>query len=357
VAFGRIPLDLDLRNTMAPGDPGQKALERLEADLGIAMGPVFALIDRSVPLEEVRTKVDALRAQGTIAYGDGPQELIPSVPARERVQRFLLETAGWVEQTLGDLALLGYRTEPFRKGLTELQRVLAAPPPGVETLERPEFAALKNSVAHERQWVVWLWPRRSLWLSQERERFNAAVRERMGEVPLLSAYHVPDSQASGIRNDLTWIGGLAVLAIIVLTIFSVWSLKDGILALVPVLIATGITLAVCSFLGGAIKSMNLAAIPIVLGIGVDGGIHYMASLRARGGKDPAGAIGEMGPGYWVATVTTVLGFGSIAFSSTPGLSFLGVLVIVGMAASFAATLFLLPALAALCDRIRPVGKG
>jgi predicted RND superfamily exporter protein len=171
------------------------------------------------------------------------------------------------------------------------------------------------------------------------------VREELGGgVRLLSAYHAPDEQAGSVQKDLGVVGGLAVGAVVLLTIASLGRLKDGLLALVPVLVATGITLASCALLGGTIQSMNLAAIPIILGIGVDGGIHFVARHRALGWKDPETVIADIGAGYWGATWTTILGFGSIAFSATPGLLFLGVLVIVGMVACTAATLFMLPAL-------------
>ena len=47
ILAGHVPVDLDLRNTLAAGDPGQKTLERLEGDLGIAISPVFALLDQA----------------------------------------------------------------------------------------------------------------------------------------------------------------------------------------------------------------------------------------------------------------------------------------------------------------------
>jgi predicted RND superfamily exporter protein len=349
VGLGQIPLDLDLRNTLASGDPGQAVLERLEKDLGMAMGPVFALVDRSVPLDELRRKVEALRARGTIAWGDGPQALVPAPAARERVLRFERESSGWTEGALADLGSLGFKTEPFRKGLAQWQERLGAPAPRVEDLDRPEFAPLRSAMIYDEgpdsRWVAYLFPPRSLWRPKDRESFNAAVRAELGaDVPLLSVYHVPDYQAGGVERDLKWVGGLAVAAILVLTVLCVGRWSDGILALVPVLVATGLTLAACTWLGGTIKSMNTAAIPILLGIGVDGGIHYVVALRARGWKDPLEAIEAMGTGYWGATWTTVLGFGSIATSATPGLSFLGVLVIVGMVACTASTLFMLPAL-------------
>jgi predicted RND superfamily exporter protein len=349
ILVGNVPVELDLRNTLSAGDPGQKTLERLEGDLGIATSPVFALLDRQTPLEELRKNVSLLREQGAIIYADGPQELIPSPEAVLRADRFRRATRGWVEETRTELGALGFRPEPFRKALEGLKDALEAAPPDIQALSRPELAALRNGVIYEKDgtawWVITLWPGRSLWLPGDRERWNAQVRAVFGkEVPLLGASHAPDFQAAAVRKDLVVVGGLAIGCIVLLTILSLGRVLDGLLALVPVVTATGISIAVFSMLGGTVKSMNLAAIPILMGIGVDGGIYFVSCLRARGWKDPAGAIEDMGRGYWGATATTILGFGSIATSATPGLAFLGVLVIVGMTACFVGTLYMLPGL-------------
>jgi predicted exporter len=349
VLRGRIPVDLDLRHTLSSEDPGQKVLESLEGSLGIAMSPVFALVDQSVPLDELRRRADALKKCGAAAHADGPQELTAPLEAVERAVRFRAETQGWVDQTLADLRSLGVRSERLERNLRSWEDLLAAPPPALEALSRPEFSALRRTMTYEegdrRYWVTYLWPKRSLWLPKDREGWNLEVRAILGEeVQLLSVFHAPDYQAGAIRKDLGLVGGLAVAAVAILTVLCLGSLTDGLLALFPVFVATGLTLAICSLMGGTIKSMNLAAIPILMGIGCDGGIYYVACLRARDWRDPAGAIDDMGTGYWGATITTILGFGSIATSSTPGLSFLGTLVIVGMTSCFIATLYMLPGL-------------
>jgi predicted exporter len=349
ILLGNVPVDLDLRNTLSADDPGQKTLERLEGTLGIAMSPVFALLDASTPLEDVRKMIATLRGQGVIAAGDGPEELVPAPEAAERRNRFLRETQGWRDGTISDLASLGARPESFRKSLQELEKVFRAEPLPIEALGRPEFKVLRDAMLYEEGgksfWVTYLWPKRSLWLPRDREAWNVQARSVLGAgVPLLGASHAPDYQAGAVRRDLGLVGGLAIASIVILTILSLGRVKDGLLALVPVLAATGITVAVFSLLGGTVKSMNLAAIPILMGIGVDGAIYFVSCLRARQWKDPAGAIEDMGRGYWGATATTILGFGSIATSATPGLAFLGLLVIVGMSTCFVATLYVLPGL-------------
>jgi hypothetical protein len=266
------------------------------------------------------------------------------------VERFRTKTAGWKEATLEDLSSLGFKPEAFRKSLGDQEALLLAPPPALGDLDRPEFAALRRAFAETKAgrpvWVLYLWPRTSPWRPEDRAGFDARVRGDLGAaIPLLSAYHAPDQQAASVQRDLHVVGGIAIAAILLITVLSVGNLREGFVALLPILAATGMTLSLCTLLGGTLKSMNLAAIPILLGIGVDGGIHYVIRLRLRGDSNAAGTLADIGPGYWAATITTIIGFGSIATSETPGLSFMGVLVIVGMLAATATTLFMLPALA------------
>jgi predicted RND superfamily exporter protein len=86
----------------------------------------------------------------------------------------------------------------------------------------------------------------------------------------------------------------------------------------------------------------MAAIPIILAVGVDGGIHFMVRFRESKTRNPVEVIREVGPGIWGSAATTILGFGSIAYSVTPGMASMGYLVVVGTVTSVFASLFLLP---------------
>lgn len=339
-------VDLDLRNSMPPGDPGLAALERLERDLGMALTPVFALVDVSMPPDELRSRVSSIRGA---AAADGPQELFPSPESRERAERFLRTTRGWIEGTLRDLTSLGFRPAPFRPALDELERTLSAPPPDLATLDRPEFEALRRSVSYEdggrRYWVVTLFPRRALWDPDARAEFDREARAALGgTVPLYGAFHLPDHYARALSEDLVRITLATAAAVVILTLLSVGAVRDGLAALLPAAGAVGAALGACALSQGALTLMNMVAVPIALGIGVDAGIHYVCRLRERPDRDPAAALADVAPGLWGSAATTLLGFGSIAFSDTPGLASLGLLVCSGAAVSLACAIFLLPPL-------------
>jgi predicted exporter len=349
VAHEGVRMDLDLRNAMAPGDPGRAVLESLEKDLGAALIPVYALVDARMSIDELRSREDALRKTGALAAADGPSDLIPSSAARERVARFRQKTAGWVDGTLEDLARLGYKPGPFRKGLEEMEARFAAPAPGPETLDRPEFESLRRTVRYESggraMHVVTLFSSTSIWRPEGREKFDQAARAALGEgVEFYSAFHLPDHYSTVLNADLTKVVLITSVGIVLLTLASVGSWVDGLIALAPVVLATGMTLGAVVFLGGTVNVINMAAIPIILAVGVDGGIHFMVRFRESEERDPAATIHEVGPGIWGSAATTLLGFGSIATSVTPGMASMGYLVFVGTLTSVFASLFLLPGL-------------
>jgi predicted exporter len=347
VAHEGVRMDLDLRNAMAPGDPGRAALESLEHDLGAALIPVYALVDASVPLDDLRGRVAALKTSGELAAADGPFDLFPSATIRERVARLRDKTRGWVEGTLSDLSRLGFRPEPFRKALDEMEARFAAPAPEPKDLDQPAFEALKRSVRYEfggRPYhVVTLFSSKSMWRPEGRAVFDQAARGRLGaEVQFYSPFHLPDHYSDVLNADLQRIVGITSIGIVLLTLASVGSFRDGLFALAPVVLATGMTLGAAVLMGGKINVVNMAAIPIILAVGVDGGIHFMVRFRESGDKDPAETIHDVGPGIWGSAATTLLGFGSIATSVTPGMASMGTLVVVGTVTSVLASLFLLP---------------
>jgi predicted RND superfamily exporter protein len=173
--------------------------------------------------------------------------------------------------------------------------------------------------------------------------FDQAVRRRLGaDVQFYSPFHLPDHYSDVLNVDLQRIVLITSVGIILLTLMAVGNVRDGILALAPVVLATGMTLGAAVLMGGTINVVNMAAIPIILAVGVDGGIHFMVRFRESEGRDPADTIRDVGPGIWGSAATTLLGFGSIATSVTPGMASMGYLVVVGTVTSVLASLFLLP---------------
>ncbi|HQP44268.1 MAG TPA: MMPL family transporter, partial [Thermoanaerobaculales bacterium] len=101
-------------------------------------------------------------------------------------------------------------------------------------------------------------------------------------------------------------------------------------------------------LGVQVNFMNIFVMTMVIGIGVDYGIHLLHRWT-EAGADPD-ALAETSKAIAVAALTTVAGFGSLVLSHFPGLRSVGVAAILGAAFSALASVTLLPAILARLRR-------
>jgi len=275
-----------------------------------------------------------------VPYVGGLPELIPDEHAEDRARIFREDTQGWIEGAVAELRAAGVKPEPLMRSLNELDAALRRPSPTPRDLDA--FPALKRAVIYEDAYVLTILPAKPLWEPEERAAFDAAARSALGEsTRFYGAYHLPDHYSKALTQDFSRISLVTGALCLLLALVSVGHVVDGLRSVVPVVLAIGVTLGVLTFMGGALNLFNLIAIPIILGIGVDGGIHVM---HRAGQVDVRQALVDVGPGIWGSTMTTLLGFGSIGGSPTPGLVSMGILVAVGAAVSMLTTFFVLPVL-------------
>jgi hopanoid biosynthesis associated RND transporter like protein HpnN len=121
-------------------------------------------------------------------------------------------------------------------------------------------------------------------------------------------------------------------------------LKDVALVLLPLLLGGMLTGAVIVLSGGTFNFANVIVLPLLLGIGVDNGIHMMHRLRGQ-----LSAYGDLlrtstARAVLYSALTTVVSFGNLAFSAHPGTASMGRLLTIGVLLTVATTLIVLPAL-------------
>jgi predicted RND superfamily exporter protein len=100
--------------------------------------------------------------------------------------------------------------------------------------------------------------------------------------------------------------------------------------------------AMMALMGWSWNLLNLLAVPLLLGSGVDYSIHMQLALRRHGG-DIGLTRATIGRAVFLCAATTVAGFGSNAWSSNGGLVSLGKVCAAGIACSYLTSAFLLPA--------------
>ena len=145
--------------------------------------------------------------------------------------------------------------------------------------------------------------------------------------------------------------GLALLLIIV------WrGIRCPVLELVELVTALSLTFGLTTLFIGHLNILSVTFAPLLLGLGIDYGIHWLARYqeeRRQLGRGREAAIQatmqRLGPSILLAGLTAAISFLPLVLTGFKGLVELGVIVSMGMVATVATTLCLLPALVTLFD--------
>ncbi len=113
----------------------------------------------------------------------------------------------------------------------------------------------------------------------------------------------------------------------------------------------------CDLLGVKLNFMNVGILPLVLGTGVDVGIHMVRLYLDDPQGDVRALVSRIGTSVLLASLTTLASFGTMAFSRNRGLSSVGTISGLGMIGCLLASLVTLTALLELHSRRRGKLRG
>lgn len=149
---------------------------------------------------------------------------------------------------------------------------------------------------------------------------------------------------------------LAVIVVFLLLLLDFHSLLDALCALFPVAAGAALTAAIMRLAGVSLNFANMITLPLLAGIGVSAGVHAVHRWRQQPFDLPAGLAGGCGRSITLTIVTTIIGFASMLTAQHRGIQSLGLVMSVGLAMVWLATVFALPALLRLRTPT-PTGAG
>jgi uncharacterized protein len=176
-------------------------------------------------------------------------------------------------------------------------------------------------------------------------RFVSGVRSVWPDATGLAVnfYEFGRVTAESMREALLY-AGLAIA----LLLWLLWrSVSDMLLAVAPLALGASATTAAMVLFGVHFNFANVCVLPLLLGIGVDSGIHLVH--RSRGGVvEPSSLIASTtARAVFFSAVTTIVSFGSLALSGHYGMHSMGLLLLVGINLILASNLLVLPELIAM----------
>lgn len=145
-----------------------------------------------------------------------------------------------------------------------------------------------------------------------------------------------------IKSDGLLMISLALFFVFLLLTAAFRSPLRGLVAMTPLILGASWMFGLLAWLGIKLDFFNVIIIPVVIGIGVDAGVHFYRRYLERGKGSIGLVIRTVGSAVTMATVTTGIGFGGLAITDHGGLSSIGHLAIVGLSTTLVATLLVMP---------------
>jgi predicted RND superfamily exporter protein len=146
---------------------------------------------------------------------------------------------------------------------------------------------------------------------------------------------------STVKRNL-WKLVLPMVALVLISLWLAFHRFTEVLLSLGILFISGLCLlAVMVLAGWSWNLLNLMALPLILGTGVDYSIFMQLALRRHRG-DLKMAYRSVGRALLLCGGTAVSGFGSLAWSSNAGMSSLGQVCAIGIANNMLISVFLLP---------------
>jgi len=356
-------------------NPAVAAQNRLSARFGIEGSPNVLLISGSEQealgrAEKLTAGLEAYQQRGVIKSIFSPTALLPSAQAQsERASSLagvnLAASARALEDSLREN---GFRTEPLQPFIDRLRKLGQANdpitletaakflPPGLldnsirKMADGSYVAAIAfygtdpDSVEVVPESVITSW----------RNQFGPFVEfsfDKMNRDMQNQVLH--DS-----RRALVWTAA-GILLIVYLTFRN---LRVSLIVLIPIIFGIVVTFGLLLLVRHRFSFMSITAIPLIIGIGIDNGIHlvrrYLESRHAEGRhrvNDSNGILAiakASGAALIQSNLTTIIGFGALIASSFAPLAEMGLVTSLGVALALAGGLLLIPAVILLGEQRR-----
>jgi predicted exporter/lauroyl/myristoyl acyltransferase len=339
-------------NALRPrGSHAYAAMDEIQANLGQQGDPLWLIVDGQTitqvaeRLEKVRAGLGAPGIDGFVAGFNVPAALWPR-PAAQAENRATARVLAAERDALRQASRANGFAEPALS-LTE------------EVLNTWEVAATTAETFWPTnpmsQWIFDKFTARTstnyfalglVNLKQDASTKPPALATVRAELPdehvLLCGWGLlGDSIFSTVKANL-WKVVAPMLVLVLLSMYLAFRrLPEILLSLFALLLSAAVLLSAMRLANWSWNLLNLMALPLVLGTGVDYGIFMQLALRRHEG-DLRLAHQSVGRALLLCGGTAIAGFGSLAWSSNAGMASLGRVCALGVGSNMLIAIFLLP---------------
>jgi predicted RND superfamily exporter protein len=343
-----------IRSQESPALVGQM---RLAEKFGIEGTPEMILIEGSEQdvlrrTEGLTAALAALRDRGTLKSVVSPSYVVPSWETQASRSQVLKEVdLGKAAEALRTaLRSAGFSLEPFRPFLDQLRELgrQRAKPLSVEEVNHylPQ-GLLENNIRRigpdHYIAAVAFYPAHSDAPQALPDPTVQALRQRFGPFAEFSFPKI----SKELQNQIYHASRRALLFTLVGVVLIVYlcfrDVPVTLLVLMPIAFAVVVTFGMLSLTGHPFSFMALTALPLILGIGIDNGIHLVGRYLQSEERDIVAAVKASGAALVQSNLTTIVGFGALMAATFEPLAELGLVTAIGVGMALVAAIWILPA--------------
>jgi uncharacterized protein len=365
VYIARDPFTRDWRDLQS-SNADIKAVRAVDAKIklafdnsGVLSGQAYQVVIAVDRREQVRPLVDKLRAADQARpvaqrWIKDVRSLEDAIPAEQAAK---IEVLKQISALLDDPALQATLSDE------EKERLLRVKPP-----------ADLQPVRDDQVPIELAWPfiekdgsRGKLIVLRGASRFNSFdVNDRLAFAKEVRALDLPPGAlvagealvvadiVTTMERDAPRIIAFALLGSILAVILTVGFRRYGLVTLACGLAGVLVMIAACAIAGLSVHFLDLIALPITIGIGIDYAVNLAVRDRQEGSRGPAHLMTTTGSAVLMCSYTTSIGYSTLMLSANGGIRAFGLAALLGELACILMALVVAPAwLARLRERKGP----
>lgn len=147
-----------------------------------------------------------------------------------------------------------------------------------------------------------------------------------------------------VKEDLFLLTPLALLIVLFLVFLHFRRWRTTFFTLIPLVMGLIWMVGTMALLGIRFNFVNAVILPMIIGMGIDNGVHFMHRYLEEGRRDVGLVLRTTGRAMILCSLTTMLGFGSLVTARYQALSTMGWVTILGMGFCLITSLCFLPTL-------------
>jgi len=223
-------------------------------------------------------------------------------------------------------------------------------------------ASVKDSYISKdgKSYLISIIPRQNPWEGDFRKILTAQTASVTNRATgmILAA----DQMNNAAKIDGLFAVKIAVSAVFLLLLLDFRNIKLAAITFIPLIMSFAGLFGIMALTGIKFDFLNIISIPLLIGIGVDNAVHinHRYLLEGKGSMDKV--IGATGTAVFLATLTTIIGFGSFIPSVMRAMRGTGIVLVIAMTLAFINSVLLHPGiLIYICEKwewsIMPWGSG